>query len=276
MPGREAVSALQVVRPRGLSDIESDIHEHLDSGRRHLLDAAEDSRRIGELLLEGKELLPHGEFIAWATTKFGFSDRRARQLMARARLSLEEEPISEEVPIQDSTLLLPDTGRINSGMMSSETPEWYTPDHIIERATRTLGGIDLDPCSNSHTNPQVPAKVHYTKADNGLVLPWSGTVYMNPPYGDEIVQWVERLVAEWREGRVTAAVALVPARTDTQWFQNFRDGAICFIRGRLRFSESENSAPFPSAAIYLGHDPTAFMVAFAEIGDTWTRMTIDD
>ncbi len=256
---------------RVLADVESDIYEHLDSGRRHLLDAAQDSRRIGELLLEGKEMLPHGEFTKWATTKFGFSDRRARQLMSRARALAEEEPETEEVPIQDSALILPDSGRINSGMMSSETPEWYTPDRIIQPTIRVLGGIGLDPCSNSHTNPQVPAGVHYTQADDGLALPWQGTVYMNPPYGDEISRWVEKLVAEWRASNVTEAIALVPARTDTAWFQNFRDNAICFVRGRLRFSESENSAPFPSAVVYLGDDVEAFCREFVEIGDIWTR-----
>lgn len=260
-----------VAPARPLQDIEAEIHRHMDSGREQLLGAAQDARRIGELLLEGKEQLPHGEFITWATTKFGFTPRHVQRLMASARAD-DDSPKSDICRIQDSALILPDTARVNSGLMSSETPEWYTPEDIIQRAVRTLGNIGLDPCSNSHADPQVPAKVHYTKADDGLALPWSGTVYMNPPYGDEIVRWVEKLVGEWQNGQVTAAVALVPARTDTAWFQWFRDAAICFIRGRLRFSGSENSAPFPSAAVYLGDDLTKFIPAFTEIGDIWRRL----
>lgn len=247
---------------RTLTDVENEIHQHLDSGRTQLQGAAKDARRIGELLIEGKELLPHGEFIPWATARFGFHRSHVHRLMANVSSG----------DIQSGALLLPDSTTINPGLMSSNTAEWYTPVDIARRAETALGGIDLDPCSNSHTAPQVPAKLHYTQADNGLELPWAGAVYMNPPYGAEIGQWAERLVAQWRVGSVTAAIALVPARTDTAWFQTFRDGAICFIRGRLKFSESENSAPFPSAAVYLGSDKDGFAAAFAEIGDVWTRL----
>jgi len=134
-----------------------------------------------------------------------------------------------------------------------------------------LGEIDLDPCSNSKTEPNIPAHHYYTIADNGLLQDWFGRVYMNPPYGREIAKWVRRLVSEYDNGNVREAIALVPARTDTAWFRLLRDGTICFIDGRLHFSNSKDGAPFPSAAIYLGKRVDVFDGVFSDIGDVWKR-----
>ncbi len=153
---------------------------------------------------------------------------------------------------------------------SSESPEWYTPPEIVERVIRCLGAIDLDPCSNSGA-PNIPASLHFTESDNGLLQEWQGRIYMNPPYGRPIARWVEKLCGEYRAGHVSAAVALVPARTDTTWFQMLRDAAMCFIDGRLKFSGHDNAAPFPSAAAYLGDNIAAFADAFGGAGDIWVR-----
>lgn len=148
---------------------------------------------------------------------------------------------------------------------SSDSPEWYTPEAIIERVVRVFGEIDLDPCADSSRS--VPAKRYYTQKENGLILPWAGRVYMNPPYGDDIQAWVEKLCSE----PVTEAIALVPARTDTAWFNLFVDSPVCFIRGRLKFSGHDNSAPFPSAVFYIGKRPAEFFGAFFDIGAVWIR-----
>lgn len=154
---------------------------------------------------------------------------------------------------------------------TSETPEWLTPPEVIAAVRSALGGIDLDPCSNTGT-PNVPARRHFTEKDDGLAREWSGRVYMNPPYGGVIAQWVSKLRDEFDAGRVKAAIALVPARTDTEWFSTFRDCVLCFVRGRLRFSNSEASAPFPSVVAYMGPDPKRFSEAFRDVGDIWKRM----
>ncbi len=101
---------------------------------------------------------------------------------------------------------------------SSDSPEWYTPPHIVAAVVETLATIDLDPCSNLGT-PNVPARRHFTADDDGLAQPWVGRVYMNPPYGREIGAWVEKLAHEYEAGRVTEAIALVPARVDTAWWR---------------------------------------------------------
>lgn len=46
---------------------------------------------------------------------------------------------------------------------------------------------------------------------------------------------------------------LIPARTDTIWFHRFLykkpNVDIRFLKGRLKFSGSKNSAPFPSMIV---------------------------
>lgn len=147
---------------------------------------------------------------------------------------------------------------------SSDSPEWYTPPHVIQGVLQVLGEIDLDPCADA--DKSVPAKNHYTQQDDGLSWQWEGSVYMNPPYGKVIFDWVKKLKSEYEAGDVTAAIALVPARTDTEWFAALEDYPRCFIRGRLKFSGHENSAPFPSAVFYLGPDKASFFAAFADLG----------
>ena len=157
---------------------------------------------------------------------------------------------------------------------SSESDEWWTPSDIIERVVQVLGVIDLDPCSNSKTKPNVPAKEHFTKEDDGLAHDWLGRVYMNPPYGRELVLWVEKLAGEFEAGKVKEALALVPSRTDTEWFRRLRTYPRAFLFGRLQFSGHENSAPFPSMVVHLGRSESKFVSVFAEVGDIYalTRM----
>ena len=50
----------------------------------------------------------------------------------------------------------------------SDSDKWNSPYHIVDRAVDLLGVIDLDPCSNSVSSPNVPARRHYTVADDGL------------------------------------------------------------------------------------------------------------
>lgn len=157
---------------------------------------------------------------------------------------------------------------------SSKTPEHYTPPEIVKSAVTVLGRIDLDPCSNSKTDPIVPAAAHYTAEDDGLTLPWRGTVYMNPPYGRGIGLWIDKFCAAYSLGQVSAAIALVPARTDTRWWQRLNGPRplVCFVAGRLAFLGNRQSAPFPSAVVYLGSDLAAFYREFGSHGEIYRRL----
>ena len=70
-----------------------------------------------------------------------------------------------------------------------------------------------------------------------------GNVWCNPPYGRQIGEWVKKAAESG-----APVVMLLPARTDTRWFHDYIYGKaeIRFVRGRLKFGDSRNSAPFPS------------------------------
>lgn len=157
---------------------------------------------------------------------------------------------------------------------SSETEEWYTPPEIIESVLEVLKVIDIDPCSNGNA---IPATTHYTKKEDGLNQSWKGMVYMNPPYGGEIKDWIIKLLDEWELGNTIEAIALVPARTDTDWFSRIDAHPWCAVRGRLKFSGHKNSAPFPSAVFYLGSEGDIagierFFKVFSKHGTIFQRM----
>jgi hypothetical protein len=159
---------------------------------------------------------------------------------------------------------------------SSDTPEHYTPQDFLAVVHDVFGDIpDLDPCSNSHDAPKVAAHQHYTAEDDGLAQPWSGRVFMNPPYGREVGAWIEKLRREWARGDVTELIALLPSRTDTEWFNALTggtdDAVICFIAGRLTFIGNNDPAPFPSMAVYFGPKHDLFTYHFLQVGSIWQR-----
>ena len=78
-------------------------------------------------------------------------------------------------------------------------------------------------------------------------------VFCNPPYGREIGMWVEKGYKESQKQN-TVVVMLLPARTDTKWFHDYcLKGEIEFVKGRLKFGDSKNSAPFPSMIVVFNN-----------------------
>lgn len=149
---------------------------------------------------------------------------------------------------------------ITAGLMSSETAEHFTPPSFLE-LVRKVGTIGLDPCwsPKSFVNPVVGYAGIVTHPGNGLTAMWDvvdGLVFVNPPYGRGIGQWTERCArAAWGGVEV---LALLPARTDAQWFQKMAQSAdaFCFLRGRLRFWTDRwcNTCDGYGACTRKGHD----------------------
>ncbi len=137
--------------------------------------------------------------------------------------------------------------------------EWQTPKHILESLYQVFDTFDLDPCSPTSNLKLAPvrARMHYTVEDDGLSLPWKGKVFLNPPYGRILNRWVEKSRLEAEQGNCETVVALIPARTDTAWWHDHVAGkAYAFLlRGRLRFGDGKQSAPFPSALVVWGIQP---------------------
>lgn len=163
---------------------------------------------------------------------------------------------------------------------SSESVEHYTPKPFIDLVVDVLGRIDLDPSSNSHTEPNIPAARHYTAVEDGLAQPWhsadhsASKIFLNPPYGRGLLRWVEKLKDEYECGNVAEALALLPGRIDTQWFRTLSDHYCCFLKGRLQFIGNPDPAPFPSIVFYLGQEPVRFFEVFGPQGDIWQRLTL--
>jgi phage N-6-adenine-methyltransferase len=123
-----------------------------------------------------------------------------------------------------------------------ETDVWATPQWLFDALNKEFG-FTLDPCSDGN-NAKCPK--FYTPRENGLLRDWgTETVFMNPPYSD-VDEWMRKAYGAAQEG--ATVVCLVPARTDTQWWHEYvMKGEVRLLRGRLKFGNAENSAPFPSA-----------------------------
>lgn len=77
------------------------------------------------------------------------------------------------------------------------------------------------------------------------------SVFCNPPYGKEIGKWVKKAYEESKKSDTTV-VMLIPARTDTAYFHDYiyhKAKEVRFIKGRLKFGQSKNAAPFPSMVV---------------------------
>jgi len=134
------------------------------------------------------------------------------------------------------------------GLFSSLSPEYPTPDWLFKKLDEEFH-FDLDPAATPE-NAKCPN--YYTKEQDGLRQPWYGNVFLNPPYGKEIKKWMKKAYEEVKVyKRANVVVALIPSRTDTSWWHDYvmKADEIRFIRGRLRFGNAKNSAPFPSAIV---------------------------
>lgn len=127
---------------------------------------------------------------------------------------------------------------------SSLTDMWATPQDFFDKLNAEFN-FDLDVCANDEN---AKCAKYYTIETDGLAQEWKGTVWMNPPYGREIGKWMRKAYESARQG--ATVVCLVPARTDTRWWHDYAiKGDVRFIKGRLKFGGSKNSAPFPSAVV---------------------------
>lgn len=132
-------------------------------------------------------------------------------------------------------------------MFSSKTDLWATPQDYFDKLNEEFR-FNLDVCALPEN---AKCERYFTPEVDGLVQPWKGNVWCNPPYGREIGKWVKRGYLAAKTGHADVVVMLLPARTDTQWFHKYIYGKaeIRFVKGRLKFGDSKNSAPFPSMVV---------------------------
>lgn len=136
---------------------------------------------------------------------------------------------------------------MNEVMYSSKSEFWGTPQNFFDELNKEFG-FDLDPCA---LPSNAKCDRFFTPEEDGLAQNWGGAkVFCNPPYGKDISKWVRKSYEESKKPN-TLVVMLLPARTDTAYFHDYiyHKAEIRFIRGRLHFNESKNSAPFPSMVV---------------------------
>ena len=136
-------------------------------------------------------------------------------------------------------------------MFSSEDETWSIPQDFFNSLNNEFK-FTLDPCCSVET---AKCSKFYTEKEDGLIQDWQGeTVFCNPPYGKKIKDWVKKCYFESKKP-LTTVVMLIPARTDTSYFHDFiyNKSEIRFIRGRLKFGDSKNGAPFPSMVVIFAH-----------------------
>jgi len=141
------------------------------------------------------------------------------------------------------------------GYEGSRTPHWGTPQELFDSLVEEFGEFDLDPCA---LNADVAkCKNFYDEKQDGLTQDWNGRVFINPPYGRAIKEWMEKLARELLNGNTTFAVALLPMRSDTQWFFDIIQYAteLRLMKGRVKFVDYNNSCE-PSSSTF----PSCLMV----------------
>jgi hypothetical protein len=156
---------------------------------------------------------------------------------------------------------------------SSNHHGWETPKELLEPLYSVFGAFDLDPCSptSNGRTASVKARAYYTAADDGLSLPWFGTVYMNAPYGRSIHKWTAKARAEVEQGNAEVVVGLLPARPDTRyWHRDIAGSAsVFFLKGRLKFGNAEQVAPFPSCLVLWGGSDEVITAIQAALPEAW-------
>lgn len=156
----------------------------------------------------------------------------------------------------------------NVRTLAEET--YVTPLWLIQGLLHVRGDyFDLDPCCPP-SMPWFTARRMLTKKDDGLAAKWNpeATVWMNPPYGAETKKWMKKL-SEHEAG----GIALVFARTDTQWFHDYvfrRAEAMFFLKGRITFCRTDGSpcaggAPAPSVLVAYKKDSAALLAVFSKL-----------
>lgn len=140
---------------------------------------------------------------------------------------------------------------MNSIRYSSKTDLWATPQELFDKLDAVYH-FETDVCALPEN---AKCKAYYTPEIDGLAQEWRGSCWMNPPYGRGIVKWVRKAYESARDNNALV-VCLLPARTDTIWFQDYvlaHASSVEFVKGRIKFGGAKTGAPFPSCvAVFDG------------------------
>jgi site-specific DNA-methyltransferase (adenine-specific) len=151
---------------------------------------------------------------------------------------------------------------MNTIVWSADKDEWSTAQDFYD-GLNSKYKFTLDPSADA-TNAK--CSKFYTIDDDGLSKDWAGeTVFCNPPYS-KAKEWMKKAFEESKKAN-TKIVMLVAARTDTKFFHDYcmKANEIFFVKGRLKFGGSKNSAPFPSMVVVFDKSNLKLSLRFAQM-----------
>lgn len=151
---------------------------------------------------------------------------------------------------------------------TQHSDEWCTPPNIISLVLQVLNEIDLDPCAEGNKN--IPARSYYTRIDDGLQHEWNGRLFLYPP-SSHPDKWIAKLQTEVSSGRVSEAIALLPAATDTDWLNSvLKTQPVCFWKERITFLDANHQPNLPATQsycfVYWGNNQYRFKEVFEQYG----------
>lgn len=204
-------------------------------------------RRAGELLRDsgfGEHGGDRKSSSAPRLETVGITKHESSRFQGLAEIPSEDFQAAIEVAAEEGAV---SRARVMAVHYSSETSEWSTPQQLFDLLDSEFR-FDLDVCA---TPENAKCSRYFTAEHDGLAQEWTGTCWMNPPYGSVIGDWVRKAREAAQAG--STVVCLLPARVDTAWWWNHaRFGEVRFLRGRLRFGGGDTGAPFPSAIVIFG------------------------
>ena len=235
----------------------------------------------GELLLEAKAQVPHGQWLPWLGENCPtISERMARYYMrlARNRLELEAQIGNvSDLSLREAVRLLEgDNGEGEDEIDDDDTSrdevgdgDYYTHPDLTAAAREVMGGIDLDPSSCRLANEGVQAARFYGVHEDGLKQQWEGRVWLNPPFGDW-GSWAPKALDEIRAGRVTEMCVFITANATTgKALKDLKDqaDAVMISNGRMNcWGPKATTPPEGNYIFYIGPNVAKFQDVFSRYG----------
>lgn len=154
--------------------------------------------------------------------------------------------------------------------------EYATPPTLWRPIARAVGGFDLDPASGAESTPI--ADTRYTKEDDGLSQSWFGTVWLNPPFGDQSgpgrggrETWLRKARNEVNRDQVDLITVLLPVDTSTDWFHRHAVAAdvICFLSRRPQFVGESVHTGFACMVVVYGETPEQLLETLGSMGSVF-------
>lgn len=162
------------------------------------------------------------------------------------------------------------------GTIQRDSDSWFTPSYYTELARDVMGSIDLDPFSSLTANEVVKANRFFDIKANAFKQEWfssSGTVFMNPPYGRNLIRpSIEVFIQKLHKNEISQAVVLVNNATETKWFQLLLENAssVCFAKKRISFHSPDSKHVSGNTRgqvfFYFGEESNAFERSFNNVG----------